>query len=426
MCKVSIIIPTYNRMQTIERTLDSIVSQTHQNLQILVIDDGGTDDTVALISEKFSNKIELHTVEHRGIAHARNIGLQYATGDFIVFVDSDDTIATDYITNILALQEKQHKDMIVCGYFRPLYNFNKNAYKSQQEKEEKEAFEQVPFRKIKINRNILQDKSQIYQLLNFDLFAPVFNKLYQRSIIEQFHIRFDPTIGNFFEDELFNLHYFSHVSSVAIVDDCYYYADINQQPKPEIFAYNPNALLGITKLIRAYGDFSTSDFMQNTDCTLLIKNLLVRKIKMVVRNILVMPDSSISQKMQYIEDILNNPEFMDLVNSCGMYFSFSHNLSKLVSINIAYKNSYTKNMYLAGFNGFTGNYEHLDGNLADLILYAKLFDTDMTLFSKWIAAEFAMKSHRFGLAQTLSTFILNDPYNQYEYGKNVALSLPNL
>lgn len=425
MYKISIIVPTYNSASTLKRTLDSIVSQTYKNLQILVIDDGSTDDTIPLITQSFIDKIELHTIAHRGIAHARNIGLQHATGDFILFVDSDDTIAPNYVADILALHNQHQKDILVTGYFRPIYDFSVLAYKTQQEREEKQAFDKVSFREIKINRNLFQEKSQIYQLLNFDLFAPIFNKLYQRSIIEQFHIRFDPTIGNFFEDELFNLHYFSHLSSVAIVDDCYYYADINHEPKPEIFGYNPNGLLGITKIIRAYHDFASTSLMQSTDCDLLIKNLLVRKIKMVVRNIIVMPSSTIPQKMQYIEDVLNNPEFMELVQECGMYFSFSHNLSKLVCINVAYKNTYTKNIYFAGLNGFTGNYDHLDGNLSRLILHTKLLDTDMTLFPKWMGAEFAMKSHRFDLAQTMVDFILNDPHNQFEYGKNIALSLPS-
>ncbi|MEG2295311.1 MAG: glycosyltransferase family 2 protein, partial [Oscillospiraceae bacterium] len=317
MYKVSIIIPTYNCAHTIERTLNSIVAQTHKNLQILVIDDGSTDDTLQIIKQIADNRIELHTIAHRGISHARNTGLQYVTGDFILFIDGDDTIAHHYVTDILALHDEHGKDMVVTGYLRPLYNFNPDAYKNQEEKEEKEAFDIVPFREVKVSQSILTQKSDVYRLLNFDLFAPIFNKLYKKTIIEEFNIRFDNTIGNFFEDELFNLHYFSHISSIAIIDACYYYADINKQPKPEIFGYNPNGLLGITKLIREYDAFLTTAFMQNTDCTLLIKNLLVRKIKMVVNNILIMPDSTIPQKIQYIEDILNNPEFMELVQSCG-------------------------------------------------------------------------------------------------------------
>ena len=89
---VSIIVPTYNRAYCLPRTLDSALAQTHSNMEILVIDDGSTDDTRALIERRFSNETRVCYVyqENQRVAAARNLGLTLAQGDYVAFLDSDD------------------------------------------------------------------------------------------------------------------------------------------------------------------------------------------------------------------------------------------------------------------------------------------------------------------------------------------------
>lgn len=89
---VSIIVPTYNRAYCLPRTLDSALAQTHTNLEILVIDDGSTDDTRALLSEKYADEPRVRYLyqENQRVAAARNHGLSKAHGDYIAFLDSDD------------------------------------------------------------------------------------------------------------------------------------------------------------------------------------------------------------------------------------------------------------------------------------------------------------------------------------------------
>lgn len=90
---VSVIIPTFNRAYCLARTLDSVLAQTHVELQVLVIDDGSDDDTMALVQTRYGHdpRIRYMHQANRGVTGARNTGLAAATGDFVAFLDSDDT-----------------------------------------------------------------------------------------------------------------------------------------------------------------------------------------------------------------------------------------------------------------------------------------------------------------------------------------------
>lgn len=93
MCKekVSIIIPTYNRAGTIERAIDSVLGQTYQDFELIIVDDGSTDDTQRIVDSYKDSRVRyLRTDERHGANHARNIGIQNAQGEYIAFQDSDD------------------------------------------------------------------------------------------------------------------------------------------------------------------------------------------------------------------------------------------------------------------------------------------------------------------------------------------------
>jgi teichuronic acid biosynthesis glycosyltransferase TuaG len=88
---VSVIIPTYNRNTLISDCVESILTQTYKPIEIIVVDDGSTDNTCTTLEERFGNKITLISIKHTGLpAAARNIGLKAARGEFIAFCDSDD------------------------------------------------------------------------------------------------------------------------------------------------------------------------------------------------------------------------------------------------------------------------------------------------------------------------------------------------
>jgi len=98
---VSVILPTYNRAHCLAETLNSILSQTYKNLELIVIDDGSTDDTRQLI-EQFNGNIRYYYQENHGVSNARNHGIRKVQGEFIAFADSDDTWSPNKIEQQLA------------------------------------------------------------------------------------------------------------------------------------------------------------------------------------------------------------------------------------------------------------------------------------------------------------------------------------
>ena len=114
---VTIIVPAFNSEKYIEKCLNSILRQTYQNLEVIVVDDGSTDGTAGIIRgiAGRDHRIRLLCEENRGTSAARNYGLEEATGEYLTFVDSDDYIARDYVERLQKRCESTEADMVICG-----------------------------------------------------------------------------------------------------------------------------------------------------------------------------------------------------------------------------------------------------------------------------------------------------------------------
>ncbi|MFC7347419.1 glycosyltransferase family 2 protein [Chryseobacterium zhengzhouense] len=116
--KVSVIVPVYNVENYLPKCLDSLLSQTLQNIEILVVDDGSTDRSAEIIrqySEKYPAKIKAFTKENGGLSDARNFGIERACGDFFGFVDSDDYVSETMFEEMLSLAERHDAEMVICN-----------------------------------------------------------------------------------------------------------------------------------------------------------------------------------------------------------------------------------------------------------------------------------------------------------------------
>ena len=118
--KLSVIIPVYNQLEYFKKCLDSVVNQTYSNLEIICVDDGSTDgaqDYLDEIALKDSRVIAIHQ-KNSGESHARNVGLEHATGDYITFVDCDDWIEGDMYETLVSTMECEDVDMVASGWFK--------------------------------------------------------------------------------------------------------------------------------------------------------------------------------------------------------------------------------------------------------------------------------------------------------------------
>lgn len=116
--RISIIVPVYNVENYLAKCLDSLVNQSHQGIEILVVDDGSKDKSGEIIRDyerKFPEKIKAFVKENGGLSDARNFGIDRATGDYIGFVDSDDYVTANMFEEMLLLAEKHQAKMVICN-----------------------------------------------------------------------------------------------------------------------------------------------------------------------------------------------------------------------------------------------------------------------------------------------------------------------
>ncbi|MBO4812787.1 glycosyltransferase [Candidatus Saccharibacteria bacterium] len=191
--KVSIVVPIYNTEKYLKACLDSITSQTYKNLEIILVDDGATDDS-GKIADKYAKKDSRITVihqENQGQSTARNNGIKKATGDYISFIDADDKIKPTFITDLLTPFSDANASLSVCGmhYKRLKQNTANDVY----------------INPLRPPRKSESRKAYILYLLAVDgrMYSSV-NKLYRTKTVKS--LQFDKTL-NFAEDTKFVLDY---------------------------------------------------------------------------------------------------------------------------------------------------------------------------------------------------------------------------
>jgi glycosyltransferase involved in cell wall biosynthesis len=130
---VSVIIPTYNSEKSICETIRSVISQSYQNLEIIVVNDGSTDSTMDKINEAFSDKrILLISQSNKGASAARNLGLQSSNGTWIKFLDSDDLINPEMVSRQMTMAI-EHPASVISGEWGRFYNNDLSTFKLSPE-----------------------------------------------------------------------------------------------------------------------------------------------------------------------------------------------------------------------------------------------------------------------------------------------------
>ena len=142
--KISVIVPVYNSAKYLNKCLDSLVSQTIKSYEIIIINDGSTDDSLEIIKKYINiyNNIKLISTQNNGIGIARNIGLKQAKGEYVTFVDSDDYVSNDFLEKMLKNAIVSKADIVVCDMYKVFNNkivkndkieFNSGMIKENQE-----------------------------------------------------------------------------------------------------------------------------------------------------------------------------------------------------------------------------------------------------------------------------------------------------
>ncbi|MCK8104715.1 glycosyltransferase family 2 protein [Pseudoalteromonas sp. 2CM36K] len=237
--KISIIVPIYNVEAYLNKCLDSIVNQTYPNLQIICVIDGSPDNSLA-IAQAYADKDPRVTVinqKNQGLSGARNVGLAYADGDYIMFVDSDDWLELDCCSTALNTAVKKDYDVV----FWPYNKIFSNRVEKQFVYSKNTAFDNQEAVKEGVFSDLLGPS-------NYDLKYPYILdakvtahcKLYKSSILKSSNAQFVDTKEIGTEDLLFNVQVFNSVSSACFINmPLYNYLKTNETSitsvyKPEL------------------------------------------------------------------------------------------------------------------------------------------------------------------------------------------------
>lgn len=134
---ISVIIPAYNAEKYIEKCIQSIIKQDYRDFEIIIVNDGSTDDTKAICEKyvKLDNRIKLVNTENRGAGSARNTGISKASGRYISFIDADDYICEDYYTRMYEMLKEEDAD-IVEGHYKRVSGYDENIFTKTGEQKE--------------------------------------------------------------------------------------------------------------------------------------------------------------------------------------------------------------------------------------------------------------------------------------------------
>lgn len=213
MTKLSVIVPVYNVEEYLKDSLDSLLAQSFQDMEVILINDGSRDDSGQILKEYKDKDERIVLIEkpNGGVDTARNAGLDAAKGKYIAFYDPDDKADRNLYMKLIKSLEANESELAVCGYKTILKNGQTDEVVMDIESGTRVG--KAAGRRQAIN-DFLKNPNHIGWAL--------WNKLYIRKIIEENNIRFKSHKEIFAEDVFFNLEYLTKVENISLVDESLY------------------------------------------------------------------------------------------------------------------------------------------------------------------------------------------------------------
>ncbi len=212
MPKFSIIVPVYNAEKYIRRCVDSVLMQTFTDYELILVDDGSPDGSGAICDEYAEKDARIKVIhkENGGVSSARNKGLDIASGERIMFVDSDDWIDARTLEALNSIFQEKDTDILCFGFF----SYTENGL--------------IPYVIDSMDCSVGDMVVSLPKIRgNVSILCTVWNKVYKREIIEAYQIRFASI--PFGEDSIFDLRYYLYAKSVRVIEDCFYFYDVTNE-----------------------------------------------------------------------------------------------------------------------------------------------------------------------------------------------------
>lgn len=298
---VSVIVPVYNVEKYLPACLDSICSQTLHELEIIVVNDGSTDQSGRIADEYAAKDSRIKVIHQRNghLSAARNAGLSVVTGEYVSFIDSDDWIDKEMLESMYRVAESDSLDLVITGVHVE-YPRENRSYDHRVD--------------ACITANTKKEiKALYFKLRELCLFNYAWNKLYRASFLQNnnFHFIVEPP----FEDESFNMEVFMKVSSITVLPDTPYHY-MRYDNGSIVASYKADLLEAYEEKCKIYCCFFSwlqmssewiDSFMHegwwNTYCGY-IQSLYKKNAKLTRK-----------KRIELITNVYHNPAFQDLAGS---------------------------------------------------------------------------------------------------------------
>ncbi len=303
MHKVSVIVPVYNVSSYLCDCVDSLLSQTYENIEIILVDDGSPDDCPTLC-DSYAEKYEKVIVVHKangGLSSARNAGIQIATGDFLAFVDADDYVDKGYIECLLDACINNNCEISACGYFEYYSSENFNIICGDNS---------TVFSSDDAIKNIF--------IMKNDICVVAWNKLYAARLFKECGISYP--VGKIHEDVFTTYKLCSMTNTVAYVNKpLYYYVQRKESIMGQVFSPKRLQLLEAVDSIKPFVEKNSPQFDEEYNYYVFLNYLtLLNK----------MADSNYRDKKMFLK--LRRSLFdVKKQLSGNKYFGFKHKLTCL-------------------------------------------------------------------------------------------------
>ena len=218
MPKISVIVPVYNVEKYLGKCLNSIISQTFSDIEIICVNDGSTDNSETILKtfQQKDDRIKIINKKNGGLSSARNVGMEVATGEFISFIDSDDWVDKTMLEKMYNNITNLNTDISICA----VHNFDE---------QKQQIDDSLPYFTLELFDETFDNKPFSYlETKDFimDVCVMAWNKLYRKSFLDECNAKFPD--GLIFEDGPFFFSIFFKTQKISIVRDFLYYYRINR------------------------------------------------------------------------------------------------------------------------------------------------------------------------------------------------------
>lgn len=302
---ISVIVPVYNVENYLDQCIISIINQTYKNIEILIIDDGSTDNSSQKCDEyiKKDNRIKVFHKTNTGLGFTRNYGMKKSSGKYIMFVDSDDYTSKNTIEFLYLAILKYNCDTSISGYIK-VDNEGNEIYK--------EHYNNEIFKNIEIKNKLLPRMIGSLPDIHDSIFCTSCAKLYSVDIINKNNLKFYSEREIQSEDLAFQMDYFRYSSKVVVIKENLYYYRTNF--KSLSMKYKENRFTDLLKVYSyIYGCINKYNLPDSTFLRL-DKMLFVQTLSCILQETPSVNKKSRKQCIQNINIITNNMILQNVIN----------------------------------------------------------------------------------------------------------------